>query len=179
MTSTSGGSAGSTGSAGAKGPDELRQQIEMTRHQLGDTVEELVAKTDVKARARAQVAELRGTASHAAHSVRERVPSVRAPRAVVIGGVGVGVAAAAAGALAWRQHDAPRVLLSGRRGAPRVLLSGRRGASKALSSGRRGASKALSSGRRGAPRVLLSGRRGSSAALRRDVARRLRRLRDR
>lgn len=137
MTSTSGGSAGSTGSAGAKGPDELRQQIEMTRHQLGDTVEELVAKTDVKARARAQVAELKGSASHAAYSVRERVPSVRAPRsrAVVIGGVGVGVAAAAVGALAWRQHDAPR--------------------------------------------VLLSGRRRSSAALRRDVTRRLHRLRHR
>ncbi|MPY64991.1 DUF3618 domain-containing protein [Streptomyces spongiae] len=140
MTSTSGGSTGSRRSAGAKGPDELRQQIAMTRHQLGDTVEELVSKTDVKARARAQVAELKGSASHAAHSVRERVPRVsrgrkpaRVPRAVVLGGVGVGVAAAAAGVVAWRQYNAPR--------------------------------------------VLLSGRRRSSAALRRDVSRRLHRLR--
>ncbi|MER6013127.1 DUF3618 domain-containing protein [Streptomyces bluensis] len=98
-------------SAGAKGPDELRQQIAMTRHQLGDTVEELVAKADVKARARAQVADLKGSASHAAHSVRERVP--RVPRTVVIGGVGV--AAATVGAVAWRQHEASRAVLWGRR----------------------------------------------------------------
>lgn len=108
MTGTSGGSAGSAGSrgsAGAKGPDELRQQIEMTRHRLGDTVEELVASTDVKSRARAQVAELR-------HSVREQVP--RVPRAVMISGVGVGVAAVAAGAVVWRRHDEPRLLPRGR-----------------------------------------------------------------
>ncbi|MFI1734638.1 DUF3618 domain-containing protein [Streptomyces acidicola] len=91
----------------------MRQQIAMTRHQLGDTVEELVAKTDVKARARAQVAELRGSASHAAHSVRERVPRVR--RVVVIGGVGAGVAAAAVGAVVWRQHEASRAVMCGRR----------------------------------------------------------------
>ncbi|WP_435876913.1 DUF3618 domain-containing protein [Streptomyces acidicola] len=131
MTSTSGGSAGSTGSAGsrgapqpprsagAKGPDELRQQIAMTRHQLGDTVEELVAKTDVKARARAQVAELRGSASHAAHSVRERVPRVR--RVVVIGGVGAGVAAAAVGAVVRRQHEASRAVMCGRRRSASAL----------------------------------------------------------
>ncbi len=109
MTSTSGGSAGSKGSAGAKGPDELRQQIETTRHQLGDTVEELLAKTDVKALARAQMAGLKGSASHAAHSLRER-----APRAVVIGGVGVGAAAAAVGAANRRRQHAPRVQLLGR-----------------------------------------------------------------
>ncbi|WP_399121031.1 DUF3618 domain-containing protein [Streptomyces sp. KM273126] len=91
----------------------MRQQIAMTRHQLGDTVEELVAKTDVKARARAQVAELRGSASHAAHSVRERVPRVR--RVVVIGGVGAGVAAAAVGGVVWRQREASRAVMCGRR----------------------------------------------------------------
>jgi hypothetical protein len=103
----------------------------MTRHQLGDTVEELVARTDVKARARAQMAELKGAASGAAHSVRER-----APRAVVIGGVSVAAAAAVTGAMAWRRHDTPRVLLHGRR-------------------------------------------RSSSSALRRDVARRVRKTRHR
>jgi hypothetical protein len=38
--------------AGAKSPDEIRAEIEDTRQQLGDTVEELAARTDVKARAK-------------------------------------------------------------------------------------------------------------------------------
>lgn len=37
---------------------ELRQDIERTREQLGETVEQLAAKTDVKARAQAKMAEL-------------------------------------------------------------------------------------------------------------------------
>jgi hypothetical protein len=37
---------------------ELRQEIEDTREQLGDTVQRLAAKTDVKARARYKAAEL-------------------------------------------------------------------------------------------------------------------------
>ncbi|WP_369242968.1 DUF3618 domain-containing protein [Streptomyces sp. R21] len=68
---------------GAKGPEELRQQIEQTRSQLGDTVEELAAKSDVKARARARAAELKGragtmtvqvkeTAAHAGHTVQDK-----------------------------------------------------------------------------------------------------------
>jgi hypothetical protein len=72
---------------GAKGPDELRRQIEMTRGRLGDTVEELAAKADVKGRARARV-----------HSVRERVPR----EAVVIGGAGV--LAVTAGVFVWRHY---------------------------------------------------------------------------
>jgi len=43
-----------TGPTGAKGPDELRRQIEQTRSQLGETVEELAEKMDVKGRARAR-----------------------------------------------------------------------------------------------------------------------------
>jgi hypothetical protein len=68
---------------GAKGPDELRRQIEHTRKRLGDTVEELAAKTDVKGRARARAADLRdkagamtvqlrSTAAQASHTVQER-----------------------------------------------------------------------------------------------------------
>ncbi|KFG01422.1 DUF3618 domain-containing protein [Streptomyces europaeiscabiei] len=71
------------GSVGAKGPDELRRQIEVTRAQLGDTVEELAAKADVKARV---------------HSAWERVPR----EAVVVGGAGIGVVAA--GVLLWRHY---------------------------------------------------------------------------
>ncbi|WP_189783675.1 DUF3618 domain-containing protein [Streptomyces capitiformicae] len=75
---------------GAKGPDELRRQIEITRSRLGDTVEELAAKADVKGRARARV-----------HSVRERVPR----QAVAVGGAGV--AALAAGLYVWRHPTTP------------------------------------------------------------------------
>lgn len=86
MTHTSGTSGASgrhNGSVGAKGPDELRRQIEVTRAQLGDTVEELAAKADVKARV---------------HSAWDRVPR----EAVVVGGAGVAVAAA--GVLVWRHY---------------------------------------------------------------------------
>ncbi|MGW3423278.1 DUF3618 domain-containing protein [Streptomyces phaeochromogenes] len=57
---------------GAKGPDELRRQIQETRGQLGDTVEELAAKADVKGRARARSAELKGKASEAGHVVQDK-----------------------------------------------------------------------------------------------------------
>lgn len=39
---------------------ELRQDIERTREQLGETVEQLAAKADVKARTRAKAADLAG-----------------------------------------------------------------------------------------------------------------------
>ncbi|NMO34178.1 DUF3618 domain-containing protein [Streptomyces sp. GMY01] len=80
---TQGAGGGSTGAVGAKGPDELRQQIERTRSQLGDTVEELAAKADVKGRAKARAADLkdkagaltvqlRSTAAQAGHRVQEK-----------------------------------------------------------------------------------------------------------
>jgi uncharacterized protein YPO0396 len=37
------------------GPQELREEIEQTREELGDTVEALAAKTDVKAQAKRKV----------------------------------------------------------------------------------------------------------------------------
>ncbi|WP_256923576.1 DUF3618 domain-containing protein, partial [Streptomyces sp. 13-12-16] len=89
---------------GAKGPDELRREIERTRHELGDTVEELAGKMDVKARARARADDLRDRAgamtvqmrSSAAHAgeagMRHRKPVMIAGAviAVVAGGGGGG-----------------------------------------------------------------------------------------
>ncbi|MFE7841469.1 DUF3618 domain-containing protein [Streptomyces sp. NPDC057474] len=93
------------GSVGAKGPDELRRQIEVTRAQLGDTVEELAAKADVKARvhsakadAKARVHTAKADAKARVHTAWERVPR----EAVVVGGAGVAVAAA--GILIWRHY---------------------------------------------------------------------------
>jgi prophage DNA circulation protein len=46
------------GSAAPDDPEQLRQEIERTREQLGETVEALVAKTDVKARAKERAGQL-------------------------------------------------------------------------------------------------------------------------
>jgi hypothetical protein len=47
-----------TGAGPSGDPDELRQEIVQTRERLGETVEQLVAKTDVKARAKSKGTEL-------------------------------------------------------------------------------------------------------------------------
>ncbi|MFE5817572.1 DUF3618 domain-containing protein [Streptomyces sp. NPDC056479] len=68
---------------GAKGPTELRDQIERTRGELGDTVAELMNKADVKGRAMARAADLRdkagamtvqlrSSAAQAGHVVQDR-----------------------------------------------------------------------------------------------------------
>jgi exopolyphosphatase/pppGpp-phosphohydrolase len=59
-----------TGQTDARSPEEIRASIEQTRQELGDTVEELAAKTDVKAHAKAKV---------------EQVKQSRAP--MIVGGV--------------------------------------------------------------------------------------------
>lgn len=65
-------------------PDDLRQleaEIERTREQLGETVQELVARADVKSLARAKAAELRGrvkdTTSQARRTATAGAVSVR------------------------------------------------------------------------------------------------------
>ncbi|MEU2421025.1 DUF3618 domain-containing protein [Streptomyces sp. NPDC007851] len=47
----------------AAGPEELREQVERTRAELGRTVQALAAKTDVRARARQKGAELKEQAA--------------------------------------------------------------------------------------------------------------------
>jgi len=46
---------------GARDPVEIRDDIESTRRDLGDTVEALAEKADVKAQARRKVADVRAT----------------------------------------------------------------------------------------------------------------------
>jgi hypothetical protein len=79
---------------------ELKHEIEQTREQLGETVERLVAKADVSARARDKAAELTG-------------------RAAAIGGPVWGAApepvrqAVAKGADGARRHAAPLAMAAG------------------------------------------------------------------
>jgi ElaB/YqjD/DUF883 family membrane-anchored ribosome-binding protein len=44
----------------SRSPDEIRDDIERTRGDLGDTVEALAAKTDVKGQAKQRVDEIKG-----------------------------------------------------------------------------------------------------------------------
>jgi len=49
------GTAGASVAAGSGDPEQIRAQIEATRQELGDTVEALAAKADVKAHARERI----------------------------------------------------------------------------------------------------------------------------
>lgn len=50
---------------------ELEQEIERTREHLGDTIDELAAKADMKARARARAAEVKARAADVSGRVRQ------------------------------------------------------------------------------------------------------------
>lgn len=65
---------------GAKGPEELRRQIEQTRGELGNTVAELAGKADVKGRAQARAADLKDKAG--AMTVQLRSSAVQAGHAL-------------------------------------------------------------------------------------------------
>jgi hypothetical protein len=53
--------------------EELQQEIDQTRQRLGETVDELAAKTDVKARAKAKAAETKELTRAKAAEVSGRV----------------------------------------------------------------------------------------------------------
>jgi len=55
---------------------ELQEEIEQTREHLGQTVEELVAKGDVKARAQAKAAEVKVKAQDKAADVKSRAVGI-------------------------------------------------------------------------------------------------------
>lgn len=81
-----------TPKSGAKGPDELRRQIERTRSELGDTVEELAGKVDVKGRVQARAADLRDRAGAVSVQLRSSAAQarVRHPGPVLVAGAVVG-----------------------------------------------------------------------------------------
>ena len=61
-----------SGSDSLHDPEQLKAEIEQTREQLGRTAEQLVAKTDVKARAQAKVSDLTERAKDATTQVRRQ-----------------------------------------------------------------------------------------------------------
>jgi hypothetical protein len=68
--------------------EELQQEIEQTRRELGQTVDELAAKTDVKARARAKAAEVSGRVRRS-QLVQRRWPVALAAGVLIAGSVAV------------------------------------------------------------------------------------------
>jgi ElaB/YqjD/DUF883 family membrane-anchored ribosome-binding protein len=68
-----------------RSPEEIREDIEETRRELGDTAAELAGKTDVKSRAKAKVEDVRGTIGQKRDDLASRV-SQAAPDNVSAGG---------------------------------------------------------------------------------------------
>jgi ElaB/YqjD/DUF883 family membrane-anchored ribosome-binding protein len=58
----------------SKDPEQIREEIEATRRELGDTVEALAAKTDVKARMRERIESTKETAAQKLGQAREASP---------------------------------------------------------------------------------------------------------
>jgi ElaB/YqjD/DUF883 family membrane-anchored ribosome-binding protein len=78
-----------------RSPDEIRADIEETREDLGDTVEALAAKTDVKGQAKAKVESVKQKVGGATDgSVKEAATSNPVPTAAIaafVGGLLVGI----------------------------------------------------------------------------------------
>ena len=82
---------------------EIQQEIERTRKRLGQTVEELAAKADVKARARAKATEMKAKAQAKAAEVSGQIRQNQAvPRGWPLAATATGVAMMAS-ALIWRR----------------------------------------------------------------------------
>jgi LPXTG-motif cell wall-anchored protein len=87
---------------------QLREEIERTRERLGETVDQLVDKADVKGRAQAQAAELtrraRNAAADTAGKVREQVTATRAETGTAAWMMAAGAVVLAVAALVvWRR----------------------------------------------------------------------------
>lgn len=54
-------------------PDELREEVERTREDLADTVDELAARLDVKSRVRESVDDTKARVSESVHEATDRV----------------------------------------------------------------------------------------------------------
>lgn len=79
---------GRRGGATFDDPEELRHEIERTREELGDTVEALAQKIDVKARVQDRVADIRqraqASAAQGTRAVQDRGVPVAALAGVVL-----------------------------------------------------------------------------------------------
>ncbi|MDI5965599.1 DUF3618 domain-containing protein [Streptomyces sp. SL13] len=82
-------------------PQALRAQVERTRARLGDTVEQLAGKADVKAMARGKAAEVKDRAAHAGELAREKLAGAGPVPLIAAGAV---LTAGTAGAMVYRHR---------------------------------------------------------------------------
>jgi uncharacterized protein DUF3618 len=82
-------------------PDQLRDGIAQNREDLGETVEALARKSDVKTRAQDKADGVKGSAQEKVSSVTETVRNTQVPPAAKKGGVAAAVATAGAGAVTY------------------------------------------------------------------------------
>jgi hypothetical protein len=110
------------------GTEELREDVDRARHELGETVEQLAAKADVKALAREKAEQARSRARDAAASAWRVAGSAETKARARQGGVVIASAGAVAAAALWmRRHRAT----TRRMGPVRVrVATGRRRAVK-------------------------------------------------
>jgi hypothetical protein len=73
---------GTTVDAPKRGPREIREDIEQTREELGETVEALAAKTDIKGQAKAKVEATKEAARAKVETVKDRVGGEAGPKPV-------------------------------------------------------------------------------------------------
>ncbi|GAA2169615.1 DUF3618 domain-containing protein [Actinomadura napierensis] len=104
----------------AAGTEELRQEVDRARQELGETVEALAAKADVKAMAREKAEYARDMARDRAQLVRRAATSPQARTRAVQGGAAVATAGAVAALTVWmRRRRTPQARLRRRlRNAP-------------------------------------------------------------
>lgn len=60
---------------GSRSPEEIRADIEQTREEVGDTVEALAAKTDVKSQAKQRIEDLKGNVRQRGEQLKTRAQS--------------------------------------------------------------------------------------------------------
>jgi hypothetical protein len=91
-----------TDAAGSRTPEQeaLAEEIERTREQLGETVEALAAKADVKGRAQRRATEAKDNLRGKARAVKDKVTAqpgeLRGQAVVIVRGHGLEATAAAA-----------------------------------------------------------------------------------
>jgi ElaB/YqjD/DUF883 family membrane-anchored ribosome-binding protein len=83
---------------GARDPAEIREEIEDTREELGETVAAVAEKTDVKKQAQAKKDELRGRAAEKASEAKATAQENPVPLAIG----GAFVAGLVLGRMLWR-----------------------------------------------------------------------------
>ena len=65
----------------SRSPEEIRAEIEQTREEVGDTVEALAAKTDVKAQAKQRIEAIKGNVRQRGETLKARAQSTTPPTA--------------------------------------------------------------------------------------------------